>query len=408
MLAAATPAKPSPTPSASSSSSVDAAQALKAAHAAQQRVAALTAKIKAQATQVGLLTTSASEAEQAYQDQLVVQANAQSAENATALATAAAVSSYRSASVVLSALAVTEYENGGGPGGIGAGSSAALLTSSDPGQLLDDLSAQQMVDTYQANVVVTMSQAMTVKKAAQARQQSALDVVSLATERLNAIEQDAMTALSSARTEMASIQTEMVTADATQTETAAVLSSFLGGWSTADPVEALALNTQYAALAKTVKAAPLVKPAGKWSAKVGQSVVDRAIQWIATPYAWDGGSSAGPTQGTCAGDGAQNDCHLVGFDCSGLAMYSWSPYLAMPHSAEAQYASGTIHPAPTALLPGDLVFWSSNGGVSGIHHVAIYVGNGNAIQAPQSGDIVRITPLGSVASGYFGATRPLT
>jgi cell wall-associated NlpC family hydrolase len=60
------------------------------------------------------------------------------------------------------------------------------------------------------------------------------------------------------------------------------------------------------------------------------------------------------------------------------------------------------------LLPGDLLFWSSNGTVGGIHHVAMYVGGGNVIQAPNSGDIVRITPLGNVDSGFFGATRPLT
>jgi cell wall-associated NlpC family hydrolase len=40
--------------------------------------------------------------------------------------------------------------------------------------------------------------------------------------------------------------------------------------------------------------------------------------------------------------------------------------------------------------------------------VAVYVGDGNVVQAPQSGDIVRVTPLGSVDSGYFGATRPLS
>jgi cell wall-associated NlpC family hydrolase len=59
-------------------------------------------------------------------------------------------------------------------------------------------------------------------------------------------------------------------------------------------------------------------------------------------------------------------------------------------------------------MPGDLVFWSSNGTVGGIHHVAIYIGGGNVIQAPQSGSPIQITPLGSVAWGYYGATRPLT
>ncbi len=80
----------------------------------------------------------------------------------------------------------------------------------------------------------------------------------------------------------------------------------------------------------------------------------------------------------------------------------------MAHFAATQYHSGSVHPAPDALLPGDLVFWSSDGTAAGIHHVAIYVGDGNVIQAPQSGDIVRITPLGDVSSDFFGATRPLT
>ena len=80
----------------------------------------------------------------------------------------------------------------------------------------------------------------------------------------------------------------------------------------------------------------------------------------------------------------------------------------MAHFAATQYNSGSVHPAPTELLPGDLVFWSNNGTPAGIHHVAIYVGDGNVIQAPESGDIVRITPLGSVSAGYFGATRPLS
>jgi peptidoglycan DL-endopeptidase RipA len=58
-------------------------------------------------------------------------------------------------------------------------------------------------------------------------------------------------------------------------------------------------------------------------------------------------------------------------------------------------------------MPGDLVFWS-DGGEELIHHVAIFIGGGNVIQAPQSGDIVRITPLGQVSPGYYGATRPMT
>jgi cell wall-associated NlpC family hydrolase len=80
----------------------------------------------------------------------------------------------------------------------------------------------------------------------------------------------------------------------------------------------------------------------------------------------------------------------------------------MPHLAAEQYFAGRLHPAVPALKPGDLVFWSNNGKAAGIHHVAVYIGNGNVVQAPNSGDIVRVTPLANVDSGYFGATRPLT
>jgi Cell wall-associated hydrolases (invasion-associated proteins) len=57
-------------------------------------------------------------------------------------------------------------------------------------------------------------------------------------------------------------------------------------------------------------------------------------------------------------------------------------------------------------MPGDLVFWSFDGTPTGIHHVAIYIGHGRVVQAPQSGDVVRVSPMWS--AGYMGATRPGT
>jgi cell wall-associated NlpC family hydrolase len=67
---------------------------------------------------------------------------------------------------------------------------------------------------------------------------------------------------------------------------------------------------------------------------------------------------------------------------------------------------GSYHPGPGNFAKGDLLFWT--GGGSEISHVAIYIGNGNVVQAPQSGDIVKVTPWNQVESGYYGATRPLT
>jgi cell wall-associated NlpC family hydrolase len=126
-------------------------------------------------------------------------------------------------------------------------------------------------------------------------------------------------------------------------------------------------------------------------------------------YAWAGGNAYGPTRGVCAGDGAWNDCNVIGFDCSGLAMYAWGPYLSMDHYAATQYyQAGSYHPSPGNFMPGDLLFWSSNGSVSGIHHVAIYLDGGMVVQAPESGERVTVTPWDQVSWGYYGATRPLT
>jgi len=126
-------------------------------------------------------------------------------------------------------------------------------------------------------------------------------------------------------------------------------------------------------------------------------------------YAWAGGNAYGPTRGVCAGDGAWNDCNITGFDCSGLVMYAWGPGLPMAHYAASQYTqAGSYHPGPGNFQPGDLLFWSSNGTIAGIHHVAIYIGNGYVVQAPQSGEVIQETPWDQVSWGYYGATRPLT
>jgi cell wall-associated NlpC family hydrolase len=60
----------------------------------------------------------------------------------------------------------------------------------------------------------------------------------------------------------------------------------------------------------------------------------------------------------------------------------------LPHYSVAQYLSGTPIPV-SAAGPGDLLFWSSNGMPSGIHHVALALGGGRFIEAPHTGADVR-------------------
>jgi peptidoglycan DL-endopeptidase RipA len=143
---------------------------------------------------------------------------------------------------------------------------------------------------------------------------------------------------------------------------------------------------------------------GIWSPAKGRAAVARAERYLGMPYSFAAGDANGPTYGVCS---YSNACHVYGFDCSGLSLYAWAGSgVYMDHYAASQYVSaGSVHPSVDQLQPGDLTFWST-GGVSGIHHVAIYIGNGNVVEAPHTGDVVKITSLWM--SGYYGATRPGT
>src|SRR5262245_5538606 len=88
------------------------------------------------------------------------------------------------------------------------------------------------------------------------------------------------------------------------------------------------------------------------------------------------------------------------FDCSGLTMRAWGAAgVSMPHYSGAQYAKFP-HVPLSAMLPGDLVFW----GPGGSQHVGLYIGGGQMIAAPHTGDVVKIqavwgTPVGAARPG---------
>lgn len=78
----------------------------------------------------------------------------------------------------------------------------------------------------------------------------------------------------------------------------------------------------------------------------------------------------------------------VNFDCSGLTKYAWGRAgVSLPHQSRAQYAS-VPHVSKTEAQPGDLIFYYSP-----IGHVGIYLGGGQMIHAPQTGDVVKISTV---------------
>ncbi len=112
------------------------------------------------------------------------------------------------------------------------------------------------------------------------------------------------------------------------------------------------------------------------------TAVAAAESQIGVPYVW-GGESPGR-----------------GFDCSGLTQWAWRQAgVDLPRTAAAQY-DAIAHVPLSDLQPGDLLFW----GFGGISHVGMYVGGGEIVHAPESGELVRLQSIWN--SGLVGAGRP--
>ena len=96
------------------------------------------------------------------------------------------------------------------------------------------------------------------------------------------------------------------------------------------------------------------------------------------PYVWGGASPRG-------------------FDCSGLVAYVYAQLgVSLPHHAASMFSYG-VPVSCSELQPGDLVF------ANGLGHMGMYIGGGNYIHAPHTGDVVKISsmssrPTGSVSS----------
>lgn len=81
------------------------------------------------------------------------------------------------------------------------------------------------------------------------------------------------------------------------------------------------------------------------------------------------------------------------YDCSGLVMRAYEAAgVRLPRTTHAQWAA-TERVALADLQPGDLVFWSSNGEPSGIHHVGIYAGGWMRVHTPRPGKGVERVPM---------------
>jgi cell wall-associated NlpC family hydrolase len=104
------------------------------------------------------------------------------------------------------------------------------------------------------------------------------------------------------------------------------------------------------------------------------TAVRTALAQQGKPYVW---AAAGPSS----------------FDCSGLVQYAYAAAgISLPHSSSAQARMGTAV-TRAQLQPGDLIAFYSP-----VSHIGIYIGNGQMVHAPTSGDVVKVASIDVMGS----------
>jgi peptidoglycan DL-endopeptidase CwlO len=114
------------------------------------------------------------------------------------------------------------------------------------------------------------------------------------------------------------------------------------------------------------------------NSQAAQIAINTAMAQRGKPYVW---AASGPGS----------------YDCSGLTAFAYKAAgVSLPHSSAMQSKMGQAV-SRDQLQPGDLVFFYSP-----VSHVGIYIGNGQMVHAPTSGDVVKVAPI---MSGFSGARR---
>jgi cell wall-associated NlpC family hydrolase len=142
----------------------------------------------------------------------------------------------------------------------------------------------------------------------------------------------------------------------------------------------LAIASSYAATASL--------PAGAPAADAVDAALQFAFNQLGKPYRWGATGTGGF------------------YDCSGLTLRAYQAGgVQLPRTSVTQWNAGPHIVDKGAVQPGDLVFYATDlSNPATIHHVGLYIGAGNMINAPHTGAVIRIQP--AFRSDYIGAVRP--
>lgn len=232
-------------------------------------------------------------------------------------------------------------------------SMSALLTGQSPSDFLDRAWMLQEVSQFNGNAMDGLSRA--------------LDKANAASKQAQQAQQKANDAAAQAKQVADGLQAQKTAALQAQAAAQAAYDKLTGG--------------QKAAL-KSDKGLPFDTsnvPAG-----AAGIAVKAALSQVGVPYVY-GGTQPG-----------------VGLDCSALVQYAYKQAgISLPRVTTEQVLVGTPV-AKADLIPGDLLFF---GTASNVHHVAMYIGGGNIVHAPDVGQVVKVVPISGGGSDYYTSRR---
>ena len=228
-----------------------------------------------------------------------------------------------------------------------------VMTSGSPDEVLDKLNTLDTISSHNNDALSEF----------QAGQQQAVDAQTAAKQAADAAAktaQDISAKKTSIESELPTLEAKLASLDSAGR--AAVMAQ-AGGHASSAAVTSASASTS--------------ATAGTGGSSAAQGAVSAALSRLGMPYVW---AASGPNS----------------FDCSGLTMWAYAQVgIGLPHSSSAQRGSGPSV-SLSALAPGDLVFMPG--------HVGMYIGNGNIVHAPTTGDVVKVVPLSSMK--WASAARP--
>ena len=383
-------AGPTPTPDQIAAAKAKAAKTAAKLDQTTQRLKAVQAQ----------LTTESAAAELAVARWQSAQAAAAKAHAALGVAQAAAdaadvaVQGYRRE---LNDYAVSAYMDGGPIASLGA-----LLNATDPADVLTRNATLQAIGRGQSRIVNDFTTASTAASAARAAAEQESESARHLLDGASSAKVVAVGAVQLAQTLLASVdQAKKQLTDATgkaQKNVSALVKERAAALAAARAAAARLAAERLQSLA-AVGGFPEATPAQ------GQLALKWAQSQLGVPYSWGGGDASGPTLGFAEANGPTDGVHTVGFDCSGLTLFAWAHVgFALGHWTGAQWVEGTAVPQDL-VRPGDLLFFATDvTDPTTIHHVGIYAGNGQMIDAPETGSVVRYDP--AFNPEFIGAIRP--